>query len=232
MLTLICGEDSVASRQKLQELKEKYKAQGYSINEVSAGDVPDLLSNAEGVTNLFGQESIYIVEKLSSKYKGRTKTPFKEAVQEIAKSTSIHLIDWESGKSAYELSALKRISTAFYEAKPSQSIFQLLDNCYPGNLKSFLRSIDEVNKTQDIGFIYALICKHVRKLILAQADALDNKTPPWQRGKLKTQASQWDEKSLIKFYEGLARIDISMKTSSTSYDLRASLELLVCYYLK
>lgn len=232
MLTVIGGEDSVASRHKLQELKEKYKTQGYSIDDVPAGDVPDLLKNAEGVTNLFGQESIYIVEKLSSKYKGRTKTPYKEAVQEIAKSSTIHLIDWESGKSAYELSSLKRIATAFYEAKPSQSIFELLDNCYPGNLKTFLRSIDEVNQSQDIGFIYALLCKHVRKLILAQADALDSKTAPWQRGKLKSQAARWEEKNLLKFYEGLARIDISMKTSSTSYDLRDSLELLVCYYLK
>lgn len=232
MLTVIGGEDSVASRQKLQELKSKYKAQGYSIDGVAPGDVPELLKNAEGVTNLFGQESIYIVEKLSSKYKGREKTPFKEAVQSIAKSTTIHLIDWESGKSAYELSALKRIATTFYEAKPSKSIFELLDSCYPGNLKQFLNAVEVVNQTQDIGFIYALLCKHVRKLILAQNNALDSKTPPWQRGKLKSQAALWKEENLLKFYEGLARIDISMKTSSTSYDLRASLELLVCYYLK
>lgn len=232
MLTIIAGEDSIVSRNKLQSHKEKYKNENYSIQDVSASNVPDLLKNAEGVTDLFGQESIYVVETLSSKYKGREKTPFKEAVQDIARSTSIHLIDWESGKSAYEVSGLKRISTAFFEAKPEKSIFELLDACVPGNLSPFLNSVDQVSKTQDIGFIYALLCRHVRKLILASENALDSKTAPWQRGKLKSQASVWDQLNLVKFYEGLARIDISMKTSSTPYDLRGSIELLVCYYLK
>lgn len=232
MLTIVAGEDSISSRKKLQELKEKYKTEGYSIESTAPADVPELVKTAEGVTNLFGQESIYVVEKLSSKYKGREKTAFKEAVQEIAQSTTIHLIDWESAKSAYELSALKRISTSFFEAKPQKGIFELLDACVPGNLSEFLNSVDQVNKTQDMGFIYALLCKHVRKLILASENALDSKTAPWQRGKLKTQAGTWDQIKLVKFYENLARIDISMKTSSTPYDLRGSVELLVCYYLK
>ncbi len=232
MLTIIAGEDSTASRNKLQELKNKYQNDNYSIQEVSPTDVPDLLKNAEGVTDLFGKESVYLVSNLSSKYKGREKTPFKDSVQELSQSTSIHLVDWENGKSAYELSGLKRIATTFFEAKPQKSIFELLDACVPGNLSAFLNVVDLVCKTQDIGFIYALLSKHVRKLILASENALDSKTAPWQRGKLKAQADRWDQKNLVKFYEGLARIDISMKTSSTPYDLRGSIELLVCYYLK
>ena len=232
MLTIIAGEDSITSRQKLQELKEQYKQKGYSIEAVSVSDIPDLLKNADGVTNLFGQEAIYVTENASSKYKGRTKTPYKEAIQLIAKSTSIHLIDWESGKSAYDLSSFKKIATSFYEAKPAKNIFELLDACYPGNLVEFLKALAVVNATQDIGFIYILLCRHVRKLYLAAEGISDMKTPPWQRGKLTFQAKKWDPKKLMKFYEGLARIDVSMKTSSTPYDLKESIELLVCYYLK
>lgn len=232
MLTIIAGEDTVVSRQKLQELREQYKKKGYSIDQVPVVEIPELLKNAEGVTNLFGQASVYIVENVSSKYKGRAKTPFKEAVQELAKSQSIHLIDWEDGKSAYDLSSLKKIATTFYEAKPAKNIFELLDACYPGNLTQFLQALEIVNQSQDIGFIYALLYKHIRKLILTAEGIADSKTPPWQRGKLTYQAQKWDKNKLIKFYEGLARIDISMKTSSTTYNLRESIELLVCYYLK
>lgn len=232
MLTIIAGEDTATSRQKLQELKEQYRQKGYSIDVVSTADIPDLLKNADGVTNLFGQESIYIAENVSSKYKGRAKTPYKEAVQLIAKSNSIHLIDWEEGKSAYDLTTIKKIATTFYEAKPPKNIFELLDACFPGNLDSFLKTLAIVNTSQDIGFIYALLCRHVRKLYLASEGIIDSKTPPWQRGKLSFQAKKWDPKKLQKYYEGLARIDISMKTNTTPYDLRESIELLVCYYLK
>ncbi len=232
MLTIIAGEDTIRSRQKLQELKEQYRKKGYSTDQVNVSDIPELLKTADGVTNLFGQESIYITENASSKYKGRAKTPYKEAIQEIAKSTSIHLIDWEDGKSAYDLSAMKKIATSFYEAKPEKSIFELLDACYPGNLNDFLRYLTIVNSSQDIGFIYALLCRHVRKLYLASEGVVDSKSSSWQRGKLSFQAKKWDSTKLMKFYEGLARIDTSMKTSTTPYDLRKSLELLVCYYLK
>lgn len=232
MLTIIAGEDTIQSRQKLQDLREQYKKKGYSIEGVSVSDIPDLLKNADGVTNLFGQESMYITDNASSKYKGRGKTPYKEALKEIAKSDSIHLIDWEDGKSAYDLSTIKKIATTFYEAKPAKNIFELLDACYPGNLNDFLKSLTIVNASQDIGFIYALLCRHVRKLYLTSEGIIDSKTPPWQRGKLSFQAKKWDPKKLMKFYEGLTRIDTSMKTSTTPYDLRDSIELLVCYYLK
>lgn len=232
MLTIIAGEDTILSRQKLQLLKEQYKQKGYSIEQINSTDVPELLKNADGVTNLFGQESIYISENISSKYKGRAKTPYKEAVQYIAKSTSIHLIDWEDGKSAYDLATIKKITTTFYEAKPPKNIFDLLDAFYPGNLNDFLKALSVVNAAQDIGFIYTLLYRHVRKLYLASEGIVDSKTPPWQRGKRSLQAKKWDTKKLQKCYEGLARIDISMKTGTTPFDLRKSIELLVCYYLK
>ncbi|QQS43628.1 hypothetical protein IPM65_05780 [Candidatus Roizmanbacteria bacterium] len=232
MLTIIAGEDTIRSREKLQELKEQYKQKGYSIDLVAIADIPDLLKNADGVTNLFGQESVYITENASSKYKGRAKTPYKDAVQQIAKSSVIHLIDWEEGKSSYDLATIKKIATTFYEAKPEKTIFELLDACYPGNLEDFLRSLEIVNASQDMGFIYALLCRHVRKLYLASEGIIDTKTPPWQRGRISFQAKKWDTQKLMKFYEGLARIDTSMKTNTTPYDLKKSVELLVCYYLK
>lgn len=232
MLTVIAGENVVSSRQKLLDLKSKYLEKGYEVSEISVDNVESLLNDYDGVMNLFGQEPVYIVENLAKKYKGRAKTTFKEAVQNIAKKQTLHLISWEEGKSAYEISGLKRIASTFDEHKLDQNIFGLLENCYPKNLNIFLKDLEKVEKTQDAGFIYAMLCKHVRKLLLAKEDFFDKKTAPWQKSRIKSQSEKWEKKLLTNFYEGLCKIDRSIKTNSTTYDLKQSMEYLICYYLK
>jgi hypothetical protein len=53
----------------------------------------------------------------------------------------------------------------------------------------------------------------------------------WQAGKLSKQASYWKEGKLEAFYDGLARIDVSIKTSSNIHGLGKSLDILFCYFL-
>lgn len=232
MLTVIAGEDSVASRLKLQTLKKTFVEKGFSITNTSLDNIKEVLKDSSGVRDLFGKQSIYFVEGIASKYKGHTKSEFKDAVQKLAREKEIHIIDWENGKSAYELASLKRIASTFDEYKPGKNIFQLLDECYPGNLKIFVDTLHVVSESKEIIFIYTLIWKHIRKLIQAKKDTLDPSIPSWQRQKLTYQANKWNEDSLVNFYERLMRIDSSLKTNQTSYSLEESLELLVCYYLK
>lgn len=232
MLTVIAGEDSVTSRSKLQSLKKSFEEKGYAIAQTTVSQLEDVLKNSAGVRDLFGKQSIYFVEGISNKYVGREKTVFKDTVQKLTAEKDIHVVDWENGKSAYELSGLKRIATTFDEYKPGKNIFQLLDFCYPGNIKVFIDTLSIVTKTQEITFVYALLWKHIRKLIQAKKGTLDPAIPSWQKQKIEFQAARWDENMLISFYEKLARIDVSLKTNQTPFDLKESLELLVCYYLK
>ncbi len=232
MLTIICGEDIAASREKLQTIKQSYKTKGFNVKDVAASELPDILKSNEGVIDLFGQESVYAVENLSSLYKGRGKSEFKTAVDELSKNAKLHIIAWENGKSAYELSTLKKLTSSFYEAKPGQTIFELLDIAVPGKINHFIKTLHQVHQTQDIMFIYTLLWRHIRKLILAAEGAFDKKTAPWQRGKLQAQARAWQKEKLVSFYEGLAKIDVGMKTSSSTFDIRESIEILACYYLK
>ncbi len=232
MLTIICGEDIAASRTKFQTLKQQYRTKGYAIQQVSASELPEILKSNEGVTDLFGQESVYAVENISSLYKGRGKTEFKTAVNELSNHASLHVLAWENGKSAYELSTLKKITTSFHESAPQQSIFQLLDATVPGNCNGFVQTLKTIHETQDIMFIYTLLWRHTRKLILASEGIFDKKTAPWQKGKLQAQAKRWSKDNLARFYEGLAKIDLGMKTSSSTFDVRESIEILACYYLK
>lgn len=232
MLTIICGEDTAASRDTLSTLKQAYRTKGFLIQNVAASALPDILKSNEGVIDLFGQESIYVTENLSSLYKGRGKSDFKTAVEELSKHASLHILDWENGKSAYELTTLKKLTNNFHEAKPSKSVFDLLDVAMPGKVVVFIQTLQKVLQTQDSMFIYTLLWRHIRKLILAHDNSYDSKTPPWQRGKLLSQAKAWQKEKLMSFYEGLAKIDFSMKTSSSTFDIRESIEILACYYLK
>ncbi|MCA9372413.1 hypothetical protein KC726_06015 [Candidatus Woesebacteria bacterium] len=230
MLTVICGEDSAAARDALNAIKTRLKEQSFTIEDVGLSDI-ERLTHQDVVSNLFGQQAVYVIDGLSKKYKGREKTPFKEAVQTIAKRKDITLIDWEDGISAYRISPLKRIATTFNEYKPKKSIFQLLESAYPNNKRTFISTLREVAKTHDDFFIYTMLWKHIRTLIQLTVDPTTLKLAPWQKSKLSMQAKQWKEKRLTLYYYGLTKIDASMKTSAQSFSIIDSLELLACYYL-
>ncbi len=232
MLTIICGEDTSSSRNQLRSLKQQYRKKGYTIKDVKPSVLPEILRDNEGVVDLFNQESVYAVENLSSLYKGRGKSDFKTSVEELSKHATLHVIDWENGKSAYELTTLKKLTSSFHEAKPPHTVFQLLDLATPGSIKNFVSMFRSIQQTQDSMFIYTLLWRHVRKLVLAYDGVFDKKTAPWQRGKLQSQARMWRKEKLVSFYEGLVKIDSGMKTSSSTFSVSESIEILACYYLK
>lgn len=232
MLIIFAGEDSATSRRDFTSYIHEYKEKNYAIGHITRDEVESIAIEHTGVVNLFGQEQIYTIENASKKYKGRTKTAYKTALQKIAKAQHKVLVDWEDGKSAYELSTLKRIATDFRESKAQYSIFEVLDACYPGNIKQFLSSYHTVLKSQNASFVFAMLCKHIRKIIQAQSNIYEKGSKSWQRMKIDQQARLWNQKKLKKFYDGLARIDISSKSQASPYNLSESLEVLVCYYLR
>lgn len=230
MLIVICGEDITASRNYLQQLKNQYVDKEYEIQTVPTNQLEEIYKNSTGVMGLFGQQTVYIVENLSSAIGRKKKGTFMDAFNALVESKDVQIIDWEGGKSAYNLTSLKKLATGFTEFKPEKSIFQLLDECYPGNLKRFLNAVNVVGESQEDTFIYAMLCKHIRNIILAKENALGNMSP-WQKKGLLTQAKLWPVERLIAFYDGLARIDISQKTNGTPFDVKKSMEVLSCYYL-
>jgi len=232
MLTVIAGEDIVASRKKLLEIKKDYVSKNYNPVSLALSDILENIRTDEQEVNLFGDSSVYFIENLSKKYNGRQKNVFKDSIVEFSKNKNIALIDWEAGKSAYDISGLKRIATTFIEYKPSKSIFEVLDSCYPKNLKIFIKSYRELTLTQDEMFIFTMLVKHIRNLILAKVAALPPTIKPWQRSKLTQQSALWTEENLVSFYDGLAKIDIALKTGTSSYTIGQSLELLLCYYVR
>jgi hypothetical protein len=230
MLTVICGEDVASARKYYNLLKNQYTAKNFDIQYIAPKDIEQVVRGASSSLTLFGQKQVFFVDGLNT-YVARIKNEeILTLLKELAKNPELDVVDWEEEKEARALKIAK-IGTP-KEFKPEKSIFQFLDMCHPGNLSAFLRTLDLLTETQDEGFVYSMLCKHVRTLILARMNSLPKTVQAWQRGKIEAQAKLWDFKKLVQYYEGLAKIDHNLKTSANAYSTKEALQILSCYFLK
>ncbi len=219
MLTVVCGEDVIASREYFNTLKKAYQNQGHEIYSLSNQDLINHDFFGSQPLGLFSQKIVYFSENLLKKLKDK-------------KLSKIDIIDWEE-KSSYELKAdLKNNKHIIIkEFKPKKTIFSLLDSCYPGNLYSFLNIFNSISAKEDIELIFYLLVRQIRNLLLIKMEEKLEKLQPWQIKKLKMQAKMWPIDKLISFYDSLYRLELSIKTSNNPYNLKKSLEILAAFFL-
>jgi len=232
MITIICGEDVVSSRKYLVDLKSDLKKKGFYIQEISAQDTLELTVGSSDTASLFNDKTAFFtsnldkyLKKFSRSEKGKR---YIGKLNLLAESKKLHLVDWEDGVSFYNLKLKK--TGSIKEFKPDANIFKLLDCCYPGNLKSFLSQLGILKETSDEQFIFIMLNRHIRTLILASNNILSG-MPPWQKYKLVGQAKKWSIEKLLGFYEGLHKIDISLKSGGSYRGIKESLDILSCFYL-
>lgn len=229
MLTIICGEDIAASRNYFQSVKVEYRKKGYDIRTVTASEVDDMSRWLAESPMLFSPKVAYFSESVIRSLKRKKSKSAYAQVDEIAKDATVEWFDWENGLTAREITGLKNHRAQ--EFKPSETIFQYLEKCVPGNLTGFVKSGDMLLETNEEGFLFAMLSKHVRSLITVKVGAPPRTMQAWQAGKLRSQASGWPLDKLVSFYEGLARIDTSLKTSANVHGIKKSVDILACYYL-
>lgn len=233
MIYIFCGEDSIKARAAYTKQIEKYKRDSAEIVTLSGKSIVEVERGIANNLNLFASQTILCTENLEKagfrkSTKAKTDEIF-EAIVSLAKSKHVVVLDFEDGKQARQLK-LKDIATVF-ESKPTTSIFKLLEICYPGNKDSFIQSLRTVCETQDEQFVFIMLTRHIRLLVLLATGGSSAKLPPWQKYKLIDQAKRWQEKNLLAFYSGLIKIEIMIKTSSNPYGVAKSLEILACHYL-
>ena len=237
MLTIICGEDIVASRNYLSQMKNEFSKKGEEVTNLSPQEVPDILKWQGDNLNLFSSKLIFITEHLESSIirkrgkksvKKSTVKTLEEIVLEIAGRKDIELINWEE-KAGREVKL--KDSAKVKEFKPSKSIFKLLESCSPGNLKVFVETLSIISESQDETFIFIMLYRHIRTLLLAHEGIFANTVQSWQRHNLSSQTKLWTQNKLSDFYEGLYRIETSTKSGTNPYGVKKSLEILACYYL-
>lgn len=224
MLTIICGENIVKSREYLLQAKEQAKLKGYEIRELRVTDIDQLEKWLFKAPSLFAERVLYITENLVKHLKGKRSKHEYSHIDDLGARQDIYWYDWEKDLSAREITGLKKV--IIKEFKLSESIFKLLDQCYPGNKKFFFSTLQTLSETNDEMFIYTLLHRHIRTLLVLKSGDVPKTLPPWQKAKLLGQAEQWTEAKLATFYEGLARIDLTTKTSSNIFGIKGSIEVL------
>ncbi|MCX7956029.1 MAG: hypothetical protein N2593_02925 [Patescibacteria group bacterium] len=228
MLIVICGEDSISAFNYYSLLKKNYKEKNYEIFEINANEIENIdIINQSSM--LFSSKKIFFTKDLNKKISKKINLKINKIVEDIIKEKNIEVIDYEEEIQGRMLKFSKNV--IIKEFKPSENIFKLQESIYPGNLKNFIRILNKVSESSDEYFIFNMIVKHIRNLILTKEKIFDKKLKSWQIAKLTTQLLKWDKEKLISFYQGLYKIDLQQKTSSTPYSVKKSLEVLSCYYL-
>lgn len=229
MITVICGEDTVASREYLNEaLKTHTEKNNAVVQSITAAEAIDLsLQNSQPIS-LF-ETPVYLLENASKKVARKGSGDLYKALLKLSKSAEITLYIWESGVGKREIKTADL--GAVKEFKLNSSIFTLLDQCYPSNLNRFIADFGKLSTPTTELFIQIMLTRHMRSLLAIRLGEIPPRMMSWQLGKLKAQASRWNPKDLLDFYEKLLSIEVRLKTGRSVYSVGESLTLLSCYYL-
>jgi hypothetical protein len=230
MLTIICGEDSVESRRYYTELQRTLKEKDFEIVNIDYRQVLELDETGSSESSLFSSKRAYFTQSLNKKVFKKMSEQNEKKIKAIIESKQIQIYDWEEDLQAREIKTIKGL--IIKEFKPSQTIFKLLDSCYPGNLKTFISTLNTLSESTEDIFIFIMLARHMRNILSVKVGEKIPKLASWQLAKLSNQAKYWDEKNLINFYQGLHRIDVNSKTNGTPFSVKEALEILGCYYLK
>jgi hypothetical protein len=224
MIQIICGENSVASRDYFFKLKKDYRQKNYLVVELKTENLNNLIET-EIFSSLFHQNKVFFAENL---YRSLTKNEtLVNKLNQLFKE-KIHLYIWEE-KQKYELRDFMPFKMT--EFKPEKNIFELLDVFFPGNKKNFFRLFHKIINEKKESLFFYLLTKRIRQLILIKNDQSPIGIQSWQLNRLKSQANKWTLDNLIRLYQSLFNIEIDIKTSQTPYSLSQSLDILSCYFL-
>lgn len=228
MLITVCGEDSVSSRDYFLELQKKYKEKNYDVISISSDSLQMIVDSSQSQT-LFGLKQIFITEGLDKKISRKKDNKIIELLSKIDDLKESVLIDWEEGIAQRDLKLAK--TGQVKEFKPDKNIFHLLDLCYPPNLKNFLNLLENITTEKNEMFVYLMLLRHMRNLLLIKTGTKISSLQQWQLGKLSRQARYWKEDKLISFYDKLLGIDIAVKTGKSPYKIKDLISMLGCYFL-
>lgn len=224
MVTILHGENIVASREKLVQLLSKAKENQLNIDRLDAKN----LNRAELETrlvkqDLFGSKRLIVIEGLHSLPKSKQKTQLINLIKEA----EIEVILWE------KRNLTKTMLKQFPQAKEnhfklSNALFNWLDTVRGDgkNLATQLKKLHQALTKEDAYLCFVMLTRQIRLLIQVKEG---NRPPgaPWMIKKLEKQADTFSLKQLLKIHHQLIEIDYAHKTSTHSLDLAQELDLLL-----
>jgi hypothetical protein len=229
MLTIICGEDNISSRNYFIEIQSSFRSKGYDIQSIGTDQILEIPRWLGESQTLFNKKMAYFTENISKKITRKGSGPFAKTIEQIIEMKDVELISWENALSLRELKIPKQ--AIIKEFKADTTIFKFLDSCFPGNGKQFVTLLHSLPEKIEVSFIFIMLVRHIRNLLLIQQNTPPKTIQQWQVWKLKSQLKYWKNEALLNFYDALLKIEISSKTGNNPYTIKKSLDLLACYFL-
>ncbi len=229
MIYIICGEDSINSYNYYLQLKKNYQQKNYQIFDINFNQLEDIYQWLGESLSLFNEKKVFFSQNLNKKINKKNQKIIN-IINQIINDKNIKLISWEEAVNSKYLKYPKGI--IIKEFKPIENIFKLQESLYPGNLNNFLNLLNKVSETENENFIFTMLIKHVRNLILvANRQTKKANLKDWQIYKLENQTKKWDYYNLISFYQSLYQIELKTKTSTNPLDIIKLLQIITSYYL-
>lgn len=217
------GEDIISSRKAFLEHLECLKKEDYETVRINGKDATEeTLILHSSPNSLFGQKKLLAIDSLLSGKK------FKENEKILKTLSSLECVIaiWEN-KDFSKADQLKYPNFVFKNFKLPQLLFNFLDSIVPGNTKNNLILFEETILSVDPSYLFLMLIRQIRLLILASDKNDLLKLAPWQKGKLQKQAKYFTLEKLKNINRRLLQIDFSQKTSQTPFPLEQQLELLL-----
>lgn len=216
------GSDIVSSRKAFLDYLQSLQVNDFELVRVNGKDLTEeALELHSSPTSLFGQKKCLAIEGLLS----ITKSKDKDKVLKIVTLLDCCIVDWEN-KDFSKAEQQKFPNFVFKNFKLPSILFNFLDSLSPGKTKANLDFFHKVIEEVDPAFVFLMIIRQFRYLILASGNELTG-MPPWQSGKFFHQAKLFNKEKLPVIYEKLLEIDYRQKTSQTVKDLVFELDLLL-----
>src|SRR3989338_5646664 len=109
MLTIICGEDSVASRNYFTDQQKLLKEKDFEIVNVDYLQVLELDETGSSESSLFSTKRAYFTQSLNKKVFKNMSDRNEKKIKALSASKEIQVYDWEEETSSRDLKAVKGI---------------------------------------------------------------------------------------------------------------------------
>lgn len=218
---ILHGENNLASSQRLVEICDQQKSLGNKIINLDASNLKlETLRQELEPTDLFGNRNFICLSGLLS---GSKKKSQEKIIQFLKVENLQNTLLYET--KAIHPSTLKQFKGAIVENfKIEVDIFKFLDKINPNQKESLVASFQELlAKNTEPEFIFAMVLRQIRQLIIAKTNPVQLKAPPFAINKLKQQTSFFSLDQLLDIHEELYYIDLSIKTGKTQLDLKTLL---------
>lgn len=214
MITLVHGEDTLNSYQRLSELITTAKEQGLEVIIKDASEITMTTLRQESVGNdLFGARNCLVIKGLLSGTKSKQKDGLIGMLESLSEAEIILYEPKEIAKTA-----LKSLSKAKIELFAiNQVIFKFLDVLRPGNNRVILQAW---NRLLELGhepeFVFSMVVRQIRLLIQAKSGASYLKLSPYPKKLILAQANYFTLNQLLDLHRHLYDLDKRLKTGLSS----------------